>query len=266
MADCIILDREEKKYATDVALMTVTDTEYNAVMYFHDWQTVMYKGDDQRYQIATFERDGKEYSLVHVKAGEMGMPAAGATTMKAIYDFRPHYVIMVGIAAGVALSELEEQIYGDVIVPDIVWNYSAGKFVSPDNAEISYGEVGFLPRPRQVRIPERVMPYIRKAAESEENECHVYIGPMACGSSVVANRKFLESHVHSQNRQTAGLDMESYAVAYACIHATKPRPTPIIIKSVCDYGDSQKSDQYQKFAAFTSCQFAHLLYTKYLPL
>lgn len=53
---------------------------------------------------------------------------------------------------------------------------------------------------------------------------------------------------------------------YAAEHATQPRPTPIIAKSVCDYADSRKSDQYQKFAAFTSCQFTQLLFEKHLPL
>ncbi|MCI6585699.1 MAG: hypothetical protein MSC47_01020 [Oscillibacter sp.] len=60
--------------------------------------------------------------------------------------------------------------------------------------------------------------------------------------------------------------MESYAVAYAAEHAVEPRPVPLIIKSVCDYADAQKSDQYQKFAAFTSCEYAKLLYEKFLPL
>lgn len=47
---------------------------------------------------------------------------------------------------------------------------------------------------------------------------------------------------------------------------TQPRPIPIIIKSVCDFADSRKSDEYQKFAAYTSCEFAKLLYEKILPL
>ena len=47
---------------------------------------------------------------------------------------------------------------------------------------------------------------------------------------------------------------------------TQPRPIPIIIKSICDFADSRKSDEYQKFAAYTSCEFAKLLYEKFLPL
>ena len=43
-----------------------------------------------------------------------------------------------------------KQIYGDVIVPDVIWDYSTGKFVGPDETEIRFGDIGFLPRPRSV--------------------------------------------------------------------------------------------------------------------
>lgn len=256
----------KKKYETDVALLSVTTTEFNAVMHFHEWKAKTFPGDDQIYDVASFERDGKQCSLVHAKISEMGMPAAAATAMKVIYTFRPRYIIMVGIAAGVAKSEFEDQMYGDVILPDIVWNYSAGKFVSPDKARIVYGNLGFLPRSTSEEIPEEIIPYLRQAVNSEENPCHAYIGPMACGSTVVASRELLEKQVYSQYRHTAGLDMESYAVVYAANHSSDPKPIPIIVKSVCDFADSKKSDDYQRFAAYSSCEFAKFLYQTILPM
>ena len=256
----------KQSYKTDIALMSVTSTEFSAVNRLHDWRPVTLVGDRQIYDVAEFERDGRVCSLVHVKQGEVGMTSAAATAMKLIYEYRPRYLIMVGIAAGVALESVADQIYGDVVVPDIVWNYSAGKFVTPEKAEIRYGDVGFQPRATVAVIPEGVLPYVRQAMESPENQCHVHIGPMACGSTVVSNRKILDNQIYTQLRNTIGLDMESYAVVYAALHATDPRPVPLVIKSVCDYADSQKSDDYQRFAAFTSCEFAKLLYEKYLPL
>ena len=44
------------------------------------------------------------------------------------------------------------------------------------------------------------------------------------------------------------------------------RPVPLIVKSVCDFADNQKSDDYQRFAAYSSCEFAQFLYEKVLPL
>ncbi len=256
----------KSKYETDVALITVTTTEFRAVTHFHEWKAKTFPSDEQIYDTATFERDGKQYSLVHAKASEMGMTAATALTMKLIYTFRPRYIIMVGIAAGVVQSEYEEQMYGDVIIPDVVWNYSAGKFVSPEKANIVYGNLGFLPRSSSEGIPEQILPYLRQAAESPDAPGHVYIGPMACGSTVVASRELIEKQIYTQYRHTAGLDMESYAVVYAANHASDPKPIPIIVKSVCDFADYEKSDDYQRFAAYSSCEFAKYLYEKILPL
>ena len=256
----------KNRFQTDVALLSVTTTEFKAVTHFHEWKAKTFVGDDQIYDVATFMRDGKERTLVHAKASEMGMTAAAATAMKVIFLFRPRYLIMVGIAAGVVKQELEDQQYGDVIVPDVIWNYSSGKFVSPELAEIRYGDIGFLPRSTAEHIPEEIIPYLRMAAKSDLNPCHVYIGPMACGSTVVANRELLEKQIYTQYHHTAGLDMESYAVVYAANHANDPRPTPIIVKSVCDFADSKKSDDYQRFAAYSSCEFAKFLYEKILPL
>ena len=256
----------KNNYQTDVALLSVTTTEFKAVTHFHEWKAKAFTGDDQIYDVAEFERDGVKRTIVHAKMSEMGMTAAAATAMKVIFLFRPRYLIMVGIAAGVVKKELEDQRYGDVIVPDVVWNYSAGKFVSPEDASIRFGNIGFLPRSTSEQLPEEIIPYLRKAASSEENPCHVYIGPMACGSTVVANRELLEKQIYSQYNHTAGLDMESYAVVYAANHSTDPRPTPIIVKSVCDFADDNKSDDYQRFAAYTSCEYAKFLYEKILPM
>ena len=55
---------------------------------------------------------------------------------------------------------------------------------------------------------------------------------MACGTTVVANHKLIEKRIHSQMEGTVGLDMESYAIVYACNQATEPKPIPIIIKSM----------------------------------
>lgn len=254
------------KYDTDVALLSVTTTEFKAVTHFHDWKAKTLTNDDQIYDVATFERDGKVCSLVHAKIAEMGMTAAAVTATKLIYTFRPRYIIMVGIAAGVAKTEIAEQMYGDVIVPDVVWNYSSGKFVSPDKANIVYGNLGFLPRSTSEEIPEEIVPYLLKAIESEDNPCHAHMGPMACGGSVVASQELLEKQVYSQYHNTAGLDMESYAVVYAANHVSDPKPIPIIVKSVCDFADSKKSDDYQRFAAYSSCEFAKYLYEKVLPM
>ena len=65
---------------------------------------------------------------------------------------------------------------------------------------------------------------------------------------------------------TAGLDMESYSVLYVAENSREPKPTGLVVKSICDYADSSKSDQYQKFAAYTSSGYVKYLLEKCLPL
>ena len=256
---------EINKYDDYVALITVTATEEAGLKHMYkNWEPLFLEGDDQKYYQTSFERGGKTFKVVTARQNEMGMTAAGVLTMKMISVFRPKYMFMVGIAAGIAHKNSVDQIYGDVVVPDVVWDYSSGKFVSSKRANVFFGGVGFIPRPHFVNTDESMLEAVERAMKSTENECHVHIGPMACGTTVVANSEVVEKQIHSQYGNTAALDMESYAVMYAIKEAPVPRPKGLIIKSVCDYADEEKSDQYQKFAAFTSAQFAKLLYEKFL--
>lgn len=253
-------------YECDVAIIVVTDIEEGALKHMYDWTPLYLSNDEQLYFESEFFRDGKKRRVVYGRQSEMGMTAAATLTTKLVLHFKPRYVFMVGVAAGIAPKDLEEQIYGDVIVADVIWNYSSGKYVSRERADIHFGELGFVPRPTMIKMKGDMRAYVEAAAKSDENQCHVHIGPIASGNSVVANNEILNKQIRSQLTHTAGLDMEAYAVVYAVENAILPKPTAFVIKSVCDYADSQKSDQYQKFAAFTSAEFGKLLYEKFLPL
>lgn len=243
-------------YNAFAALIYVTDTEEEAVMRMYDWEELSMPGDTQKYY--RFEHPEKG-TVVCARQDEMGMTASATLTMKLIWHFRPQFVIMPGIAAGTMDESNNEQMYGDVVLADMVWNYSNGKYVPRDKALITFGEVGFLPRPTVVKIDPELMPLFEKAVNSANNETHVHIGAIASGSTVVANRTILDKQIKGQFDTTKGLEMEGYGVAYAASHATEPRPKAIIAKSVCDFADGRKSDIYQKFAAFTSCEFVRLM-------
>lgn len=255
----------KKQYDYYVAIVAATKAEEDGIkpLYKH-WEPILFEGDDQSYYEAVFERGGKTFKVVTARQREMGMTCASVLTMKMISLFKPKYVIMVGIAAGVAKQESLEQLYGDIVVADVVWDYSSGKFVSSGKASVNFGSVGFIPRPHFVNTDEAMLGAVEMAIESEENEYHVHIGPMACGTTIVANSEIVQKQVHMQYRNTAALDMESYAVMYAVQEAPAPKPKGLVIKGICDYADEQKSDQYQKFAAFNSAQFAKLLFEKFL--
>ena len=89
---------------------------------------------------------------------------------------------------------------------------------------------------------------------------------MACGSAVVANNEFVSRRVLPLFPSTIGLDMESYSVIYSATNFSAPSPKAVIIKGICDYANEEKSDQYQKFAAYNSSQFTKYLLERHLPL
>ncbi len=250
-----------RDYQAFAALLYVTDTEEDAVLRMYDWESFTMPGDTQEYRRFVHPEKGL---IICARQDEMGMTASATLTMKLIGHFRPQYVIMPGIAAGTMEETGSAQMYGDVVLANMVWNYSNGKYVPKDRASIVFGEVGFLPRPTVVAIDPELLPCFEKAVNSEKNETHVHIGAIASGSTVVANRAILDKQIKGQFETTKGLEMEGYGVAYAASHATEPRPKAIIAKSVCDFADSRKSDLYQKFAAYTSCEFVKLMMEEYL--
>ena len=252
-------------YQTTAAIITAVEIETFAVLnLYRNWEKAMFPGDKQTYYLTSFQRDNKEYSLVTAQQDVMGMTSSALLCAKIIAQFRPRYLIMCGIAAGI--GEGIDQVYGDILVPDVVWDYSTGKFVGANDAEIRFGDLGFLPRPKSIAVDDFVLSVIRSIQNRSDNEFHVHIGPLACGSTVVANREFVNKRVLPLFRSTIGLDMEAYSVIYSARNFPAPSPTPIIIKGICDYADEEKSDQYQKFAAYNSSQFTKYLLERHLPL
>ena len=224
---------------------------------FKDWKRVKIEGDEQPFFETYLEKDGKSYRIITAQQQVMGMTATAALAMKAIYTFRPEYLIMSGIAAG--LGDEAVQMYGDILVPDMVWDYSTGKYVGPDEAEIRFGDIGFLPRPVSVRTDPRILDLVRSTKDDENNEFHVHIGPLACGNCVMANGNMVDKQIRGLFPHTIGLDMESYGMFYAARNSSTPRPTPIVIKSICDFANSEKTDDFQKFAAYTSAGYIRYL-------
>lgn len=92
-------------YNYAAALITVTDMETTVLRHIYEnWKELRFDKDNQTYYEATFERNGKSYKVVTAQQNEMGMTAGAVLSMKLIEHFRPRYLTMPGIAAGVALG------------------------------------------------------------------------------------------------------------------------------------------------------------------
>ena len=87
---------------------------------------------------------------------------------------------------------------------------------------------------------------------------------MVSGSAVVASKDYVEQMIAPQNRKIIGLDMEIYGVFYACEHNSFHKPKCFAMKSVVDYADGNKNDNYHDYACYTSAAALKEFVIKYL--
>jgi nucleoside phosphorylase len=193
------------------------------------------------------------------------MPSSAAIATKLAIMYQPKYLVMLGICAGIQ----GKCNLGDVIVADPTWDWGSGKRGVDVN-----GSPVFQAAPYQMQLnngisqlasdlanDQSVLGNIRGGwSEATPNGVlKIHVGPMASGASVISDDETARS-IATQNRELIAIEMEAFAVMAAVEYVANPKPTAVIIKSVCDYADANKNDDWQKYASYTSAAFAHQLF------
>jgi nucleoside phosphorylase len=249
-------------FKNDLAIITaLTRVEMESVLNLPvKWTQHAPDDDCSFYYKSTWRRGRAKVKVIATSVSEVGMPAAAAVTMKVIEIFRPRVVAMCGIAAGVEGS------FGDILIAERCWDYGSGKV-----ADSSDSSGAFLPAPTQIpvhpwlktrlssfMIDERVCQGIREGwtGDAPREAPRPRFGPLASGASVVSRRAVVDD-LKKRDMKVIGLEMEAYGVFVAAQNAREPRPLPLVIKSLCDFGDSNKADKFQRYAAYTSSRFLY---------
>ena len=109
---------------------------------------------------------------------------------------------------------------------------------------------------RNAIIHKRKFPY-------NNSKCpRLFVAGLACGPEVRKD-KFIEKLVQfAGHRKTLAVDMESYAIMKTGSDENIPA---CVVKSVSDYGDNDKNDEYHSYAAQTSAAFVLCMIRDYLP-
>lgn len=257
-----------QEHTTDLAIVTALEKpELSAVLELDGgWEKESFDNDDTFYHRGKFTKDGGELDVVAASAIQMGMPATVGLAMKICHHFRPRYLCMTGICAGVKGN------FGDVIVANKSWDYGSGKSVATcnqdDGAQISFS--AFEPAPSAIPLDaeliEKVKTFDRenvigdicqeawKGESPIPHQIGLQIGPMASGAAVLENRPLIDL-IKSHDRKLVGVEMEAYGVFLTSLLCPAPRPKAFVVKSICDFGDKNKDDDWQDLAAFTSAQF-----------
>lgn len=248
----------------DIAIICAVDNEMEVVksLFFDDTKVKKtFENDSNNYYIVTKSIKNEKRKIVIAQQSEMGMVAAASLTQCIIRHFNPQYIIMVGIAAGIN----DNGNYGDIIVAIESWNYTSGKYC------VENGETVFKPDPKKISIDVRLEQLLRsefdevlmrirnewRSADKPSNNIKLQLGSLACGAAVIGSNKIVDDMIMSHARKTKGLDMESYGVYYAARSSINTKA--ICLKGISDFADSNKSDRYQSYAAYTSTSFAKYL-------
>jgi len=263
--DQVAASGTRQEHGVHLAVLTaLASPELDAVLALPwNWVTLERPDDPTTYHRGWYARSGERREVVAAAAPRMGMQASAALAMKMSMTFRPRYLAMTGILAGIR-GEVE---IGDVLVADPSWDYGSGKH---SNRE---GAAAFAVAPHQIGLDPFVRGIMRRMSADAasldairrgwrgggpSSVLSMRLGPVASGAAVLEDDDAV-NRVRQQHRKTLGIEMETYGVMVASEEAPLPQPRCFSIKSVCDFADASKDDAHQAYAAYTSAETLRLL-------
>ena len=259
----------------DIAILTaLPNSEQEAVLRLPcDWEEKSVFGDCNKYYRGTITTSlNEKKSIITTCCPRMGIASSAVTATKIIQKYKPKFIIMVGIAAGIK----GKVNIGDILVADPCWDWGSGKMTIENDAPKFLKSPHYINLSTNLRILLREMSVARdyldeiysgwnlELGNRPTDPLNLHVGPLATGAVVIEDpsitKLILDSH-----RETVGVEMEAYGVVAAAEYANDGQwPVPIIIKSVCDFADPDKNDNWQGYAAYTSAAFAYKLVVNHL--
>lgn len=267
----ISCEQDTNEYDYDIAIICALENpELKAIKDLSEnWVNVKKDNTALSFYETFFEFEQKKLKVIAVSTDKMGMVPTAVLATQTIEMFRPRYLTMTGIAAGIK-GEVE---LGDILVFNPSWDSGSGKLKIDDD-----GKELFEIDPKQETIDGDIILKIKELSSDTQflnklredwkyskikNVLSVHTGPVASGAAVIANEN-ITSAIKLQSRKLLGIEMEAYGLIYAAKHATKPKPEPLVIKSVCDFADKDKNDGFQEYAAYTSANFLYEYAKRYI--
>ena len=267
----ISCEQDTNEYDYDIAIICALENpEFKAIKDLSEnWVNVKKDNTALSFYETFFEFEQKKLKVIAVSIDKMGMVPTAVLATQTIEMFRPRYLTMTGIAAGIK-GEVE---LGDILVFNPSWDSGSGKLKIDDD-----GKELFEIDPKQETIDGDIILKIKELSSDTQflnklredwkyskikNVLSVHTGPVASGAAVIANEN-ITGAIKLQSRKLIGIEMEAYGLIYASKHATKPKPEPLVIKSVCDFADKNKNDGFQEYAAYTSANFLYEYAKRYI--
>ena len=257
------MDTSPQKQSTndeaDIVILTALEKERDAILrYLESPQMIEYFG--RTFYAASIKTSKSEtiYKIVIDCLPSMGNKESAIATEKVITNFSPRHIILVGIAGGIPK---QNRYLGDVIVGEQVVDYELNKQIQNEvgNYQVQRRYKVYPPATSLLEAARKLdgqnwFSYIdcqRPDGTTGRINPHVHFGDIASGSTVIADQSLRDSFIENWP-QLVGVEMEGAGVALA---AYKSDIMPLVVKSICDWADGSKNDDWLEYAAETSASF-----------
>lgn len=256
----------ENKHKFDMGIICALDHEFSAMkesFINQQWKKYPINGLPFTFYATEMETiNGNLLRIIACCVNKMGMQATAVVSSYMYSTFQINKLFMTGICAGI---EGKVNI-GDIIVANSIFDYGSGKMESDDSKDAK-----FIPSYQHIPIDYGLSSKVHDFLDESEFdtelikylksinlhkpqlEYKVICAPTACGSYVIANKKFADT-LKIAERKLTGVEMEGYGL-YTAGHIAERKF--MMIKAVCDLANEQKSDDYQKMCEFTSGFFLY---------
>jgi nucleoside phosphorylase len=288
--------KQSPNYEYDLAIICALKIELDANK-ANGWSwTLLINEDDDTvyYQTVIKDKNGKDLKIIAASAPRMGMSFSASLSMKVITKFKPKFLLMTGIMAGVK----DKVNLGDIVVANPIWDWGSGKWIpnlkEPQKLKSEFADLKnieedenefrksifqidpyqytrntLFTRPITLISDDKLYLYNLRAnfpRIAPNHDVRLLEGPVASGASVLADKNILNDIKKEQHRKLLGVEMEAYGLFCAAENSPKPKPTALCIKSVVDFGDFEKVDDFQDFGCYASAMIAKRIFEQILEI
>ena len=207
------------------------------------------------------EVGGRRYYIYEISAAltvictsfwGMGQLNASIAVRDAVNYFEVDKVILTGICGGID----RKMNYGDIIISDQIVDYELAK-IEQDDVQVRwnvYRSDFELVQSMKTFKSDSWFSYLKKTFPNLKTEKpNVYSGIVLSGNKVIANSEKIKEFKKTWVKALA-VEMEASGIA-ATIHQMKKGPSFVMVKSICDFTDSEKNDNWQEYASYVSAVF-----------
>lgn len=231
----------------DLLIITATPVETEAALFvfrpFPEEHELIKCYFSDTYTLGVFGR----YGAVHVQCNSMGSGSrqgSALTTSDAIDIWAPKAIIMVGIAFG---KDNQKQKLKDILVSESIIPYEFARI----------GETEKVSRALIASSGPTLFERAKVINRFNDGDVKVHYGKVLSGEKVIDSEEFKEGLFNIYSEAIGG-EMEGAGLYAAC--SRRGVSEWLLVKSICDWGDGQKTKEFQKPAAETAVAFVQKIF------